>query len=225
MLRKLGTEDYGKLLQGKLSYADPRVVEVLNYTKQVAAGLPKTFATMSLTDSYAYFYNKPRALMFPQGTWYTGRAFVSPDKGGQPVDFNVGVMNFPAMDRGACNNCVTLAVGGGYSINADTKHKDLAVAFMNTMATPEMGTLWVTSSYRQSGIKSDPSAMSGKYAAYFRELLHLNKGAKYFIGIPQEHLEGQCKDAFVQVINVALPAGLISVDDAVKRMDEACHQQ
>ena len=100
-----------------------------------------------------------------------------------------------------------------------------SVAFMNTMATPEMGTLWVTSSYRQSGIKSDASKLTGDYAAYFRELVDLNKNAKYFIGIPQEHLAPQCKDAFVQIINVALPAGLISVDDAVKHMNDACYQQ
>jgi len=129
------------------------------------------------------------------------------------------------MDGGACNECKTLAIGGGYSINADTKNKDLAIAFMNTMATPEMGTLWVTSSYRQSGIKSDASKLTGEYAAYFRELVDLNKDAKYFIGIPQEHLAPQCKDAFVQVINVALPAGLINVDDAVKRMNDACYQK
>jgi multiple sugar transport system substrate-binding protein len=227
LLRKLGPDDYRNLLAGKLSYSDPRVVAVLTYTKQLAeaGALPKTFATMSLTDSYAYFYNRPGGLMFPQGTWYTGRAFVPADKGGQPVGFNVGVMNFPAMDGGACNECKTLAIGGGYSINADTKHKDLAIAFMNTMATPEMGTLWVTSSYRQSGIKSDASKLTGQYAAYFQELVDLNKNAKYFIGIPQEHLKPQCKDAFVQVINVALPAGLISVDDAVKRMNDACYQQ
>jgi hypothetical protein len=29
----------------------------------------------------------------------------------------------------------------------------------------------------------------------------------------------------VQVINVALPAGLISVDDAARRMDDACYQK
>ena len=227
LLRKLGPDDYRNLLLGKLSYHDPRVIAVLTLTRHVAdaGAFSKTFATMSLTDSYAYFFNKPGGLMFPQGTWYTGRAFKPAEKGGQPDGFNVGVMNFPAMDGGTCNECKTLAIGGGYSINADTKHKDLAVAFMDTMATPEMGTLWVANSYRQSGIKSDPSKMTGRYVAYFKELVDLNKGARYFIGIPQEILKPDCKDAFVQVINVALPAGLISVDDAAKRMDEACYQK
>ena len=36
-------------------------------------------ATMSLTDSYAYFYNR-RSLMFPQGTWYSQRAFAPPER-------------------------------------------------------------------------------------------------------------------------------------------------
>ena len=36
-------------------------------------------ATLSLTDSYAYFFNR-RVLMFPQGTWYTQRAFAAPEQ-------------------------------------------------------------------------------------------------------------------------------------------------
>ena len=35
ILRKLGTEDYGKLLHGELSFSDPRIVEVLDWVKQL----------------------------------------------------------------------------------------------------------------------------------------------------------------------------------------------
>jgi multiple sugar transport system substrate-binding protein len=226
MLRKLGIEDYKKLLTGELSYSDPRVVEVLDYVKELidAGALPNTFSTLKLTESYAYFYGNPGGLMFPQGTWYTGRAFAPADKGGQPDDFELGIMNFPAMDGGVCNECKTLAVGGGYSINVDTEHRDQAVAFMNAMATPEMGTLWVKSSYRQSGIKSDPGAMAGEYKDYFAELMKLNENAEYVIGIPLNFVTGTCAETFVQVINVAFPAGLIGVEETVKRMDEACYK-
>ena len=179
---------------------------------------------MTLTDSYAYFYTKPGGLLFPQGTWYAGRAFAPPDKGGQPAGFPLGIMNFPAMDGGACNECKTLAVGGGYSINADTKQRATAVAFMNEMATPEMGTLWVTSSSRQSGIRSDPSAITGPRKAYFEELMALNKDAKFFVGIPLDYVKGQCKETFIQVINVAFPAGLIGVDETINRMNAACYK-
>ena len=225
MLRKLGLDDYKKLLDGKLSYADPRVVEVLKFTKEIVdlGALPKSVATLSLTDSYAYFFNR-RVLMFPQGTWYTQRAFAPPEKGGQPADFEMGIMTYPAMDGGACNECKTLAIGGGYAINADTKNLSLASGFLKELGTPEMGTLWVVNNFSQSGIKFDTNQVTGPHKAYFQELERMKDNAKFFIGIPLNFLTGACREAFVQVVNVGLPAGLVTVDDAVKRMNAACYK-
>jgi len=225
LLRKLGPDDYRKLLEGNISYTDPRVVEIFNYVKKIVetGAFPKSIATMSLTDSYAYFFNK-RGLLFPQGTWYTQRAFSPADKGGQPDNFHVGIMTYPTVNGGACNNCKTLAIGGGYSISADTKNQDLATAFFREMATPEMGTLWTVSNYGESGIKSDVSNVTGKYADYFKRLAELRKDSRFFIGIPLNFIDGQCRETFVQVVNVAFPSGLISVDDALKQMNAACYK-
>lgn len=225
MLRKLGPDDYRKLLDGKLSYSDPRVVEVLNFVKQIVdlGALPKSFATMSLTNSYAYFFNR-RVLMFPQGTWYAQRAFAPPERGGQPADFEMGVMTYPAMDGGACPTCKTLAIGGGYSINADTKNLDLATGFLKEFTTLEMGTLWVVSNFSQSGIRSDPSKITGPYTVYFQDLEKMKAGATFFIGIPLNFVTGQCRETFVQVINLGLPAGLVSVEETVRRMNGACYK-
>jgi multiple sugar transport system substrate-binding protein len=224
LLRKLGPEDYRKLLEGQLSYDDPRVVAVLRYAKEIVdlGALPKVFATMSLTDSYQYFFNR-RGLMFPQGTWYTQRAFKTPDKGGQPEGFEIGIMNWPAMDDGACNNCRTLALSGGYGINADTKYTDLAVAFLKEMATPEMGALWTSLNHSPSGALYDPAKVTSQYASYFKDLETVRAGSRYFVGIPLNFLTGQCRETFVQVINKGLPAGLISVDDTIRQMNQACY--
>lgn len=225
MLRKLGPDDYRKLLDGKLSYADPRVVDVLKFTRQIAdmGALPKSVATMSLTDSYAYFFNK-RSLLFPQGTWYSQRAFAPPERGGQPADFQLGIMTFPEMDGGACNNCKTLAISGGYGISADTKKLDQAAAFLKEMSQPDMGELWTVSNNSLSGTLFDLKKISGKNAVYFEELAKVKKDVVYFTGIPLNFIAGECREAFVQVINVGLPAGLVSVDDAVKRMNAACYK-
>ena len=61
LLRKLGPDDYAALWAGKLSYKDPRVVEVFDYMKQVidAGAYPKTFTTLKLGESHAYFYSQP----------------------------------------------------------------------------------------------------------------------------------------------------------------------
>ncbi len=107
LLHKLGKDDYAKLWAGKLSFSDPRVVDVLTWVKELvdAGAYPKDFMTIKLGESFYYFYSKPGALMLPMGSFYSGRAFAPADKGGQPADFPLGIMQFPAMDGGACNNC------------------------------------------------------------------------------------------------------------------------
>lgn len=224
LLKKLGRDDYGKLLAGKLSYKDPRVVQVFTYVKSLvdAGAYPKSFATLKLGESHYYFHTKPGGLMFPMGSWYTARAFVSPDKGGQPDNFPLGIMSIPAMEGGACNQCKTLAVGASFSINAATKYPKLAAGMLNEMATPEMGANWLSTILLQTAIKTDMSKVTGKYAPYFQELGDRNKTSEYFIGIPIDHLQGQCRDTFVQVMNTAFPGGLLTVDKAVDMMNQGC---
>ena len=224
LLRKLGKDDYTKLWTGKLSYEDPRVIEVLKWTKELvdAGAYPKNFMTLKLGESHYYFYTKPGALMLPMGSWYTGRAFVPEDKGGQPKDFPLGVMQFPAMDGGACNQCKTSGIGASFAINAASKHKDLAAKFLNAMSTPAMGKTWIETIYLQSAVNTDVKEFSGPYATYFGELMDRQKGVDYFVGGPRDLVQGQCKDTFAQVLNSAFPGGLLSVDDTAKKMNAAC---
>ena len=226
LLRKLGKDDYAKLWNGTLSYDDPRVVDVFKWTKELvdAGAYPKNFMTLKLGESHYYFYTKPGALMLPMGSWYTGRAFVPEDKGGQPKDFPLGVMQFPAMDGGACNQCKTSAIGASFAINAASKHKDIAAEYLNAMSTPEMGKRWIETVYLQTGIKADVKDFSGPHAAYFTELMARQKGADYFIGGPRDLTRGQCKDSFAQVMNSAFPGGLLPVDEAVKMMNTGCRK-
>ena len=226
LLRKLGSDDFGKLMGGHLSYKDPRVVEVFAWVKQLvdAGAYPKNFMTLKLGESHAYFYQKPGALTLPMGSWYTGRAFVPVDQGGQPADFPLGIMQFPAMDGGACNTCKTLAVGASFGINAASPHKDLAAEFLNAMTTPEMGKQWVETVFLQTAVKTGATSFTGPHAPYFTELMERQDGEKYFVGMPVDLLQGQCRDTFTQVMNSGFPGGLLSVDDAVGMMDQGCYK-
>jgi len=226
LLRKLGTDDYGKLLNGQLSFEDPRVVAVFTWVKELvdAGAYPKNFMTLKLGESHHYFYQKPGSLMFPMGSFYTGRAFVPVDQGGQAPDFPLGVMQFPAMDGGACNECKTIAVGASFAINAASKHQDLAAEYLNALSTPEIGKQWIETIYLQTAVKTGASEFTGPYAGYFKELMQRQEGAKYFTGMPIDILQGQCKDAFVQIMNSGFPGGLLSVDDAVKQMNQGCYK-
>ena len=126
LLQKLGTDDYGKLLTGKLPWTDPRVVDTLKWVRGLidAGLLPTTFTSLKLGEAHIYFHTNPGALTFLIGSWYTSRAFNAPDKGGQPVGFPLGIMKFPAVPGAACPECRSIAVGGSYVINADTKHAE-----------------------------------------------------------------------------------------------------
>jgi multiple sugar transport system substrate-binding protein len=226
LLRKLGKDDYRKLFTGKLSFTDPRVVEVFKWTKELvdAGAYPKNFMTLKLGESHYYFYSKPGALMLPMGSWYTGRAFVPEDKGGQPKDFPLGVMQFPAMDNAACNQCKTSAIGASFAINAASKQKALAAEFLNAMSTPAMGKQWIETVYLQSAVDVDVKNFSGPYAAYFTELMARQKGSDYFIGGPRDMVQGACKDSFAQVMNASFPGGLTGVDETLKLMNTACYK-
>jgi multiple sugar transport system substrate-binding protein len=226
LLHKVGPQDYGKLFHGTLSFRDPRVLAVFEWVKQLvdAGAYPEDFMTLRLDESHYYFYQRPGAVMLPMGSWYAGRAFVPVDDGGQPRNFPLGIMQFPAMDGGACNECKTRSIGASFAINRASKHKGLAAAFLNDMSSPGMGARWIRTVHLQTAIKVPRISLTGPYAAYYKELMERQQGAKYFFGDPTDFLHGQCLDAFSQVMNSAFPAGLLSVDAAVGIMDRACYR-
>jgi len=194
LLEKLGPEDYGKLLKAQLSFKDPRVVDAFQFVKGLvdAGACRKSFSTLKLGESHHYFYSNPGGPMLPMGSWYTSRAFNPVDKGGQPADCPLGIMQFPAPDGAACPECKCLSVAGSYCIDADSKNPKLAGALLNEMATPDMGIRWLTTVLVQTGVKGDSGAVSGQYKAYFDELTALNEGTRYFIGAPLTFMQQQC---------------------------------
>jgi multiple sugar transport system substrate-binding protein len=226
LLRKLGTEDYGKLLNGELSFKDPRVMEVMTWVKQLVdmGAYPKSFSTTKLGESHVYFYSTPGALTFPVASWFTGRAFAPPENGGMPKDFPLGIMQFPAMDGGKCSNCKTLSIGGSFVMYSKGKNKDCAGALLKSMATVENGTKWMEQVSLQTGVKSDPTKIKSTHAEYFADLNARDKDATYFFGTPLLHYRAKCAETYTQVMNNAFPAGLISVQEAADKMDAACHK-
>ena len=106
LLDKLGPDDTLRLFKGELSWKDPRVVEVFHYYKELIdlGAYSKALSSMTLAEAHRYFHTDQKACMFPVGSWYTGRAFVAPEKGGQPKDFELGMMNYPLMKDGKGHN-------------------------------------------------------------------------------------------------------------------------
>jgi multiple sugar transport system substrate-binding protein len=221
LLKNLGIDDYDKLLKGRLDWNDPRVREALDFVKSLidAKALPSSFSTLKLGESHFYFHTKPGALMFLMGSFYPSRAFNPTDKGGQPPDFQLGIMQYPALDHAPCNECKTITIGGSYVVNAVSKHPDTAIKFLNSLATPEMGNRWLETVLVQTGIKADPSKITGPYAAYFQELAAIDAPCKFYPDLPLGAMHGAAKETFIQVINQAFPAGLLTVDQVVDKMN------
>ncbi len=221
LLKNLDTDDYDKLLKGKLDWNDPRVRDALEFVKAVidAKALPSSFSTLKLGESHFYFHTKPGALMFLMGSFYPSRAFNPTDKGGQPPDFQLGIMQYPALDEGTCNHCKTITIGGSYVVNAASKNPDAAINFLNSLATPEMGNKWLETVLVQTGIKADPSKITGPFATYFQELAAVDAPCKFYPNLPLGAMHGKAKETFIQVVNQAFPAGLLSVDQVIDKMN------
>ncbi len=224
LVKKLGTEDYESLLKGEgVEWTDPRVRAALEYAKSIidAGAFPASFSSIKLGEAHRYFHTQPGAAMLQMGSFYPSRAFAAPDEGGEPDGFELGIVNGPIPPDAACPSCKTIAVGGSFVVNAASENADLAVGFLNSMATPEMGNAWLEANLVQTGIVADPSAIEGDNAAYFQKLAAANEGAEYTYGIPVQQMTGTARETFTQVINQAFPAGLIGVDEAIEMMAAA----
>jgi multiple sugar transport system substrate-binding protein len=220
LLKKLGVQDYDRLLKGQLPWSDPRVVETLKLVRQwVDAGLlPSSFTSLKIGESHSYFHTNPGSVLFISGSYYPSRAFNAPDKGGQPKDFPLAIIQYPSIPGAACNECKTIAVGGSYVVNADTKHPELAKKFMSSLATPEMGNLWLETVVGQTGIKADVSKISGPNAGYLKLLTAANQNVTYYFGLPTQVMQGKAREVFTQVINNAFPAGTITTEEVVRQL-------
>jgi len=222
LVKMLGIEDYGRLLKGELSWTDPRVMKGLKFVKDIAdsGGLPTTFSTMRLTESTSGFHRAPGTMMLLMGTFYIAGSLAPVDRGGAG-DIKYHVMQWPALEGAACPNCKTIAVGGSYVVNAASTHKDKAMAFLNSMAKPEVGARWLEVNAMQTGIKATPTGIPGRKGEILSELYALNEKTTYFFGTPIQVMKPKPREVFTQVINQALPAGLLSAEEAAARMSKA----
>ena len=84
---------------------------------------------------------------------------------------------------------------------------------------------WIQATKVQTGVKVGAAGgFSGEYAGYFKEIAERGEGRTYFIGTPIDFIGGQCREAFVQVLNAAFPAGIIGPAEAIAQMQGACYK-
>jgi len=223
---KLGADDFKKLTQGDLSWKDPRIVEVMKYYRELIdlGAYAKTLTSMTLADAHRYFHTEQKACMFPVGSWYTGRAFVPPDKGGQPKDFELGLLNYPLMKDGKGHGQKYLAVSGSLAVAAKSPRLQLAMEVANSFADVEIGNMWMAKTGIQTGIKTDPAKIDSPIKWYFEEFGKVNKGTKW-VDLSVQNVKSYMKsgvwETYVATVNQGLPNKLISPDEALAKLEDA----
>jgi multiple sugar transport system substrate-binding protein len=219
-------DDTLRLFKGELSWKDPRVVEVFHYYKELVdlGAYAKTLSSMTLAEAHRYFHTEQKACMFPVGSWYTGRAFVAQDKGGQPKDFELGMMNYPLMKDGKGHNQKFLGVAGSLGAAAKGPNLALAVKVVDAFADVEIGNLWMAKTGVQTGIKTDLSKIDSPFKWYFDEYARVNKSTKW-VDLTAQQVRLLMKpgvwDTYVAAVNQGLPNKLIGADEALAKLEDA----
>jgi len=226
LLSKLGEADLFKLWTGDLSFKDARVLEVLRYFKELVdlKAFPPTFSTMTLAEAHRYFHTQEKACMFVIGSWYTGRAFADPQRGGQPKEFELGMLKSTAMKDGKGVGMKFLGLGGGFGAVSKSPLAAQAVAFIGTFADESIGNMWTGKTSEPTALKTNPAKIESERPDYVAEYAKAHKDVRYPAtvgdGTWRRQMKPGLREAWVQVVNQALPAGLISVDDAMERLEQ-----
>ena len=226
LLSRLGYEDTKRLFAGEISWKDPRVVDVFHYYKELVdlGAYAKTLTSMTLAEAHRYFHTEQKACMFPVGSWYTGRAFVPPDKGGQPKDFELGLLNNPLMANGKGHGEKFLGVAGSLAVAAKSPTLALAVDLANTFADVEIGNLWMARTGIQTGIRTDPAKIDSPIKWYFDEFARVNKATRW-VDLTAQAVKAIMKpglwETYVATVNQGLPNRLVGADEALAKLEEA----
>ncbi len=226
LLSKLGIEGLESLGEGKLSWKDPRVVEVFRYYKELVdlGAYAKTLTSMTLAEAHRYFHTEQKACMFPVGSWYTGRAFQPAEKGGQPRDFELGLLNNPLMKDGKGHLQKASSTAGSLAVAAKSPNLPLAVKVADAFADVQIGNMWMGLTGVQTGIKTDPAKIDSPLKWYFDEYAKTNRQTK-LVDLSAQSMKVVMKpglwETYVATVNQGLPNKLIGVDEALGKLEEA----
>lgn len=227
LLSKLGNEDLKKLARGEMSWKDPRVVDVFRYYKELIdmGAYSRTMTSMTLAEAHRYFHTEQKACMFPVGSFYAGRAFVPPEKGGQPKDFELGFLNYPLMKDGKGYGEKLLGAGGGsLAVAAKGPNLPLALQLVDTFADIEIGNMWMAKVGNKTGIKTDPARITGPLKGYLMDWAEVNKNNKWVTPCSWDVkllMKPGVWEVWVATVQQGLPNKLIGPDEALDKMEAA----
>ncbi len=230
LFSRVGGEEAFKYINGLKSWNTPEARQVLEWSAALrdAGFWPGTLATMTIDEFHIYFHTQKKAATLWIPSWYTGRAFKPEKEGGQSPDFKFGMLRYPKMDGGVAHDRIIGGYESGYMISAGTKRLDTARDIMRFASRPRYGALWEMLTDSPSCIKyTEKDIPQGlppsKWKWYHEEI------AKVYGPLKMETVEllappvrsGEFADAAKSVLNEGLPLKLLTVDEAIKKLDAA----
>jgi raffinose/stachyose/melibiose transport system substrate-binding protein len=226
LLDKVGSEEFELYRTGKKSWNTPDAREVLEYGAKLRdAGLwPASFASMGIDEFHVYFHTQKKAAMFMIPTWYPGRAFKPAAEGGQDPNFKFGMLRYPKMKDGKGHGKILAGFESGYMISSQTKHPEIARDILVFASQPKYGAMWAAYTNSPSAIKytdKDMPADADKTWAWYHAEINKVYGPQPTVIWNQWGLSGEWTNAVKTILNEGLPLKLLSVDDAVKKLDSA----
>ena len=223
LMAKLGSEDLVKLWQGEISWKDQRVLEALTFHEDLvkAKAYPTTFSSMTLSESHNYFHTQRKAAMFAVPSWYTARAFVPEDKGGQPKDFQLGFLSYPSFTDGKGKDTRFLDVGGAQTASAKTKNIDLAKELLNGYTNSDFANEWASLTALRTATKTDPSKIKALFPDYWKDYYTSHDSVNAVAGVDTgSNMKPGVLEGYTNVLNSGLPGGLLTAVQAAEKMDE-----
>jgi multiple sugar transport system substrate-binding protein len=222
----MGVEEFAKYFTGQVPVDTPEARAALEWANSVVS-LPaygESYATKTIAEAHQDFHTKENACMFPVGSWYTGRAFVPPEQGGQPAEFQLGCMPWPAMPDGSANNEHLIYAAGSVAAAELSPNKEVAIDIIDFLAQEKYGNLWMAKTGVQTGIKTDLATMpETEFDWYFTEFDDC-KPTMDRVPINVFSQPPAFRETWIQVFNEGLPLGIIDVDEGLQRL-EAARQQ
>ncbi len=223
LLHTMGIDQFTQYFNGELPIDTPEARAAIEWAYELVS-LPAygdSYATNTIAEAHQDFHTKQNACMFTVGSWYTGRAFVPPEEGGQPPDFKLSCIKYPAMPDGAANDQHLWYVGGSLAAHEMSPNKEVAIDLINYIAQEKYGNLWYAKTGVQTGIKTNLETMPPTdFDWYFEEFESCKPGIN---GVPINVFSQppEFRQTWIQVFNESLPLGLMDVDEALEKLEAA----
>jgi multiple sugar transport system substrate-binding protein len=222
----LGIEEFAKYFNGEVPVDTPEARAAIEWAYELVSmpAYGESYATNTIAEAHQDFHTKESACMFPVGSWYTGRAFVPPEEGGQPPEFQLSCMPYPAMPDGVANDEHLWYVGGSLAVHDMSPNKETAMDLVNYAAQEKYGNLWYSKTGVQTGIKTNLETMPPTDFDWYFEEFESCKPAAKSTPINVFSQPPEFRQTWIQVFNEGLPLGLMDVDEALEKLEAARSQ-